>query len=477
MLGLVLAGVLAQAVGDAEPAVLGGDALQLDAGTLAAADAGSGLSVSATATGDLAWQSSSAGGSSLSPGLAARLDASKAMGVSTVRLRLAARAPSSVVPTRVVEDLGSWLELETRPWAGDGSLTFRLQPFTTTRLVTFDWANAQGRPLGAPSELAPVLSVDLRVGDVSAWAALRAVARNDPLQATTVVDFDAFLGAEVTWSQVRVEARAAALQFGLQPALAALGLKEDVWGLAGAARVTWDTGGGVDAPLDLGTYAQDPLRYERPFVPLRRSDTPVATTVSLEGGTGVERLASPDSPQAMTLQPSGYADVEVRLRLGDTRLSLVGRLATASHLQFDVPGLPPMTAISAGSSQTPKLSAYAGVDHTFRGVGLTPGVLARLDQGATLTRPASVGLPASAESLMLTETNVVVALPPGVSAQPDLSVKVTLRWAPQAPVCLLAELEEKWDWNQVPVSATGGSAGSRPAGTTTRAQLMLQGQF
>jgi hypothetical protein len=443
-----------------------------------------GLSMSGAATAGIAY-ATFVGTSSWAPEVAARFDIAQQTNVGTVRAHLSTLLPDSTTVGGGF-DLGSYLEFEARGWSPDSSLTVRLQPFnSSTRLVSFDWANAQGRA-EEKFRVVPVLSVDLRVGQVLVWGALRGTLRESVPMGwqLTKATFDGFLGTELRWPGFKLEARAAYLSWGNAPGPPGEGLLE-VWSMAGAARATWSRNDGVDAPLDLATYRNDPLRMERLFEAPTPFRSAFAATVSVEGGAGVQQLltaSTSDTTQidptfsTTQLQPSGYGDVQVRLRFGATRLFLIGRLATTSHVQFDAPGLPPLSVIAATSQVSPQVTAFVGADHQFSAVGLTPGMLLSLRQPATVR---SLGSDGSSTTIALTGLGQLVILPADQAASPQVAATASLRWNLVAPVCVLAEVDALLDWNNYDWNNFDLSTNRprRHMTMSTRAQLLLQGRF
>lgn len=418
--------------------------------------------------------------SNVAPVVAVRLGVTQVTPVGIVRGRVATLVPFQ--PTTVLSsDLGTALEFE-RPFVGGGSWRIRFEPFNPSmRLVTFDWANVLGRVFPAVTGFSPVLSADLQLGAFEGFVALRSTARFDQATGRGAAYLDVLAGAKVTTGDVAIEARVTRLGYGPQPVLALQGSSEEQWGLIGASRLTWSRSGGVEAPLDLVTYAADPRRFERFFQPVDLGPKAFAATVSLEAGGGVQRLASPASFRTMTLQPLAYADAQGRLRFGQTRLFATLRVSTFAFLQADSPGFPQNFALGDVPS-TPALAAFLGADHTFARSKVTPGVLLRLTMPATLNSPSlDFGGNAPPPGLIgrtvaLEGLNFLSALPAGAVISPRFAAKVSLRWTPAAVFCLVGEAEVLVNPSETGFDNMGTPLTARLA-VSTRTQLFAQLRF
>ncbi|MCU0696955.1 MAG: hypothetical protein MUC96_10530, partial [Myxococcaceae bacterium] len=318
------------------------------------------------------------GNTVLSPTVAAQLNLTQRFPVGEARLRLApVLVPSFAVGAVGVslQDLGTRLELEF-PVSDDVSVGVRLDPFNSLlRRVSFDWANLVGRPALDTTGFNPVLAADVRGQRWSVFLAARLSVRTDALSGLSVPRADALGGASLRLGSTTLEARVARFDFGLAPVLASQGVAAPSFSYLGTGRVTWNWHGEVGMPIDLVTYRDDPLRFERFFERVAVMSQGVALTLSLEGGAGSQVLQNPDVFQMTRPQALGYGDLQLRAQVGMTRFFGIGRISSLSFVVHDAGGFPPFFALGAATVVTPTWSGFLGADHSFLGGRLTPGVL------------------------------------------------------------------------------------------------------
>jgi hypothetical protein len=429
------------------------------------------------------------------PVVALRLGVTQMTPVGIVRGRLAAMVPfpsGSVVSGRWLPwapvapsdwfgiDLGSFIEFE-RPFVDGGGWRLRLEPFNPSmRLVTFDWANALGRVFPEQTGFSPVLSADLQRGAFEGFISLRPTWHQNTTSGPRAAYLDWMVGAKLSSSAWAIEARGGRFAYGPNSDLLRVGITAEQWTVFGAARLSWNHGGGVDGPLDLVTYAQDPRRFERFFSRLR-FESAVAATLSLEAGAGGQPLLDPSRFMATALVPLGYADLQARLRFGQTRVFATARLSTFSFIQADAPGIPLGFAPSPDGILAPALTGFLGADTSFSRWKLTPGILLRVTQPATLTRvlldfggnaPPPGFVPGAFVSVLdgLNDVSVVGSVP-----LPRFAAKASLRWTPIDEVALVGEFELVVT---PPRTAAPGRLAAVPIGAlTTQTQLFVQARF
>ncbi|MBE2249078.1 MAG: hypothetical protein IAE78_05965 [Myxococcus sp.] len=430
------------------------------------------------------------------PVVALRLGVTQAAPVGIVRGRLATQLPfpsGSVVSGRWMPwapvapnawfgvDLGSFLEFE-RPFVDGGGWRLRLEPFNPSmRLVTFDWANAVGRVFSEQTGLSPVVSADLQRGAFEGFLSLRPTWRQNTMSGARAAYVDVTAGLKLSSSAWVIEGRAGRFAYGPNPGLLAAGIVAEQWTVFGATRLSWNHRGGVDGPLDLVTYAQDPRRFER-FFSRSQLQSDVAAALSLEAGAGAQPLQSPSSFMTTVLVPLAYADLQARVSFGPTRLFATARLATLSFIQADAPGLPLGFAPSRDGVLAPALWGFLGADTSVAGAKLTPGVLLRVAQPATLTRelldtggnaPPPGFVPGTFITVLdgLNDASVVGSVP-----LPRFAAKASLRWTPLEELALVGEVELVVTPPRTP--APGSLFIARPVSPlTTRTQLFVQARF
>lgn len=377
-------------------------------------------------------------------------------------------------------DLGSFVEFE-RPFAEGGGWRVRLEPFNPSmRLVTFDWANALGRVFPEQTGVSPVLSADLQRGAFAGFVSLRPTWRQNTVRGPREAYVDVTAGVKLSSAAWTIEGRAGRFGYGPIPGFLPSGIVSEQFTVFGAARLSWTLGGGVEEALDLVTYAQDPRRFERFFSKLQ-FESPLAATLSLEAGTGGQPLRDPSRFMTTVFVPLGYADLQGRVRLNQTRLFATVRLSSFSFLQADVLGLPQGFAPPPDAMLAPALSGFLGVDTTLSRWKLTPGLLLRLAQPATLTRSLDFGgnapppgvAPGTSVTVLdgLNDASVI-----GSAPGPRFAAKASLRWTPVDQLAVVAEFELVLTGPRTP--APRPSFVARPVSPqATQTQLFIQGRF
>lgn len=453
------------------------------------------LSTSATAGVTLSTQelqSSTTTLVQLSPQVSATLNVERSWSVGTLRARW---VPLLVMPQFAnlalagqgvpaaanvsLQDLASFLEFESQPLAGTGPrFAARLYPFqANSRLVSFDWANAVTRVQ------APVLSFDLRGDTFQAWLAVRFSAGslvNLGLTVAPLVVYPEVLGG-VGWSgeRVRLEARAGRTQYGPS----ALSMMSPLqWGFVAAGQGVFHLGEEVPAALDLVTYAQDPTRFERFFAPPAAAPLErLAVTVSVEVGAGTQFVTHSSMPPSESELLPGWFDVQARLRWKRSRFFFTARAQSSAFLTFDQVLLVNTMLPGAGSS-TPLLAGYLGADHFFTGAKLTPQLLLRVVQPATVRAQFFGGNappPGLASSVLVLREGGRSQLVGGDPAtRPTLGAKLALRWNPVEQLTVVGEVDVAVDlMNEVLINDPSRLVPASRAALATTSTLALQGRF
>lgn len=425
---------------------------------------------------------------SVSAGVHGRLDVARDFG----RFFVTGRASVLITGASLgvgLRDLGSRITLGYRPLGFVERLCLEVIPFNAAiRLPSFDWANAWGDlPFASTtSTLAPMLTaqVDTKAGALWLSGRFKSVL-NGRTQFNEVLP-ELILGLEVPLSSgFRLEARGAWLNYGLSPALASVGVDLPLFGGGGGARLSWTWNEPVGPAVDLVTYANDPLRFERFFTSEARR-TPFAAWVALEGGAAAQQLADPERFGAGKPEAMGWADLQVRLRLRDVRLFGTVRLQSVTFFRFDFPGIIPGTALASSTQAAPGVTGYLGADWTIRPLRLTPGLLFKLTQyGSVAFRQ---GMPGgnnpppggdSARVLMLGPNGAFAILGPEKTVAPLLAVKASARWEVLSFASIVTELEFEKDFNDYTVNQVEPSLPPPLQSSLLRVngQLYLQARF
>lgn len=427
------------------------------------------------------------------PLLAGQVELSRRLPVGTIRGRLAqvvtlgvltgGQPPASGLTNALqsqplqLNDLASFVEFESAKLGGSGpSIALRLFPFqANTRLVSFDWANAVTRVN------APVVAVDVRSPSWFGWAAVRF-----PMRTTLAINpgvgarnlFPEVLGG-LGWAgeRWRFEARAGRTQYGREIDRTLM-FGPEQWGFLAAGQVVFHVGEELAPPLDLVTYGADPTRFERLFAPPPVPVGAVAFTAALEGGAGTQFVSRFAQPAAENRILPAWVDLQLRLRLHQTRLFLTGRAQSTGHLTFDLAGSGLLNPPEAGSYAF--LAGFVGVDHVFHRLNLTPQVLLRVVQPGAVTGLQGFGNanPRVSTSYVIGEAGEVTFQPSDRALRPTLGGKVALRWTPVPALAVVAEVDVTIDLMREVVIAEPGQLVPRARSARgTTSTLALQGRF
>jgi hypothetical protein len=130
-------------------------------------------------------------------------------------------------------------------------------------------------------------------------------------------------------------------------------------------------------------------------------------------------------------------------------------MRTLSFIQFDVPGFPPYSDFSKGSTLRPELWAAIGADRYFAPAHLTAGVVFGVQLPASMTA-AALGLgganpPAAllGQTLVARDVNAFTVLPAGYDVIPIVSVKGTFKIDISEYFAALGEVFYNFDANRV----------------------------
>lgn len=197
----------------------------------------------------------------------------------------------------------------------------------------------------------------------------------------------------------------------------------------------------------------------------------------------MQQFADPDAFAKGKLEPMGWVDLQARIRLRDLRLFGTARVQSFSLLVFDWPGVPPYTASPNNAQSTPSFTGIVGADWTIRSLRLTPGVLFKLIQNASVQFAELTGgnnpPPALGRKLVVGPNGWISSIPLDEGVRPTIAVKVFTRWDLVSFASLIFELEVSKDFNDALLVISGTGMGS-PIDTsivTVNGQLFLQARF
>jgi len=261
-------------------------------------------------------------------------------------------------------------------------------------------------------------------------------------------------GVDVT-ENLRIEANGGYFQKGVNPLLAADGIRASVDSAGVSGHVVWHVGVPVGTSVDLRLYRNDPDVYQRFFTP---EQYPGGFAYSIEAEVDLLRqtLGDPNVAGRTVIQPAVAGALNARAKWNFWRFHALALYRTVSYIQFDVPGFPPYQDFAAGTVQQPEMFAAVGFDHHFPKLHLTPGFILGLQQVAAFTPPSDTGLggnnpPPSLQggrTVVLRDANQVAVLPLGESPLPVFSAKGTVRWDISETIASIGEVYYTRDPNR-----------------------------
>lgn len=471
------------AVGAALPAAAGEDAgsAAVDAG----APPGPLVTLRGEATALLGGSPSGVGG-----GLVLRGEATRTLGPAAwVRGQLAlvaqlapSTSPAAQSDALWLADNGSKLAFGVAPSgaADDGSLSLELYPLQGNRVrPSFDWADAWGQPLPFERGPAPLARLAWDHADFSVWAALRlGFVPEDQNRGTpgyTAVGLFGGLRFALP-AGAAVEVRGGRFSRGRLAQQNGGTVPNVAWG--GAARLSWQRGGGVGPQWDPTTYGSDPERFERFFLP--EPSTGNAAWIGLEVGYASQNVFVPGltldpSAPATREQPAGHGDLQARLRLGPARLFGTLRLRSATLVRFDTSAFQSVD-FADGAKVEPEVGGMLGADVRLGSTGLVPGLLLRLRRPATVETPGAT--PADPGSYLLLYGPLASrVLRPGDRAGPVFSAQVSLRYEFGSALVVAGSVDVASDPNALTYPGSPPTAVTRERVTTLSGLLVLQGRY
>ncbi len=363
----------------------------------------------------------------------------------TVSARLVALVFGNAAGAFGFQDLSSSVRVQFRRPSWDSTAVYlELYPFDSRRVrSTFDFANYWGKPL-RPRGVAPLLTAGVVHRNFSIWVAARTYQQYDDQTFEPLLRWTGMLGAGVALSShLNAEMILTASDRGDVPGLANQGIPTSVIAAGGSARISWQTGGGVNAVRDPASLADDPDRFAR-LLTGDHYETSRAAWVGLEGGVASQNLEDPEVFGKTRRELTGYVDFQARFRVESLRLFASVRLKPPQFIRFDSPGASPYKGFPAGTVTQDEVAGLFGIDRRFARSGLVTGLVLRLSRPANFKSPSFS--PGGNEPLALAMGKVVVLsdngfaiLPAGEQAQPRFQATASLLFNRFEPLSALLQ--------------------------------------
>lgn len=235
-------------------------------------------------------------------------------------------------------------------------------------------------------------------------------------------------GVDVT-DMLRVEFNAGAFDRGGNELQDVISETVQLYGVS--AQVAIHKGEPVGSSIDYKLYRNDPTRAGALFL-TEKYPGGLTWMVKAEATALTQSLKDPEVSGGTKMQNGYAADLNARIKYNRTRLRADFQIRDLAFILHSTPSLPTFSDFPAEYDRTPNLFAAAGVDHNFKGTGLTLGLIAGIDFPSTLTTPTGsipgdmVGGMGESVAVVRSEGDVTV-LPEGEKALPQYAAKFTGR--------------------------------------------------
>lgn len=261
-------------------------------------------------------------------------------------------------------------------------------------------------------------------------------------------------GVDVT-ENLRLEVNGGYFQKGINPLLAADGIRAPVDSAGVSGHAVWHVGVPIGTSVDLRLYRNDPDLLQRFFTPEKY---PGGFAYSIEAEIDYLRqtLGDPNVAGRTVIQPAMAGALNARAKWNYWRFHALALYRSVSYIQFDVPGFPPFQDFPAGTEQQPEMFGAIGFDYHFPKLHLTPGFIFGVQQVAAFRPPSDTGLGGNnpppglqgGRTVVLRDVNQVAVLPLGADPLPVISAKGTVRWDISEVIAAIGELYYTRDPNR-----------------------------
>jgi hypothetical protein len=280
---------------------------------------------------------------------------------------------------------------------------------------------------GKNPESVPGAKLQLDLGNAYAYVGVKSTLLLDPVinEKRGVLAFLAGAGWDVS-EMLRVEANGGVFDRGKNEAVDVLGEPVTLYGAS--AQVVLHQGIPVGSSIDYALYRNEPESIARLF---RKESYPggFSWLVSPEVTVIRQTLKDPEMAGSTRTQMGLAADLNVRLKMGYTRVRLDVMTRDLAFILHSIPSLPTYWDFPDTYDTTNEIFGAVGVDHFFPDLQLTTGVTVGGDLPATLTTPTASEIPGN----LTTSSTLVVRNESSRSVLPE-GADVALIWAVKGTV-------------------------------------------
>ncbi len=228
--------------------------------------------------------------------------------------------------------------------------------------------------------------------------------------------------------------------------------KTAAWqGFGGSAQAVYHVGIPIGVPIDFRLYRNDPLYREAIYKPEVYNDG-VSFLFQSEASFIGQTLQDPERPTSTTIQWGAAADLTGRLKIGKSRMHLLGVYRDLAYILYNVPSLSPFVELPDGITPAPEYFFMLAWDYFIEVARLTPGVSVGLQRPAHVTTVVNAGInpPQSAQvqTLVIRSPTDWQPMDPGDEVAFVFASKLTARWDLSEIMSALLEVQLSHDPNR-----------------------------
>ena len=359
-------------------------------------------------------------------------------------------------------DAGTYLRLlyQTNLGRPNDGLSLTFFPFDTDRFrIGYLWDLSWGGNDVFPRRIgpAPGARIGFDSGPLSVYAGFKTASIVVPLQViTSSADVETVRVEETNYGapgglglrlgdSLRFDASGGYFQQGRFDFPGVRGQQVYIYG--GSARLTFNHNLPPSTSIDMQLYRNHP---DYPMALFRRETyTPgeLSYLLSLEGTAINQHLADIERIGQTTFQPGFAGAFQARLKYGYLGVGFTTLYRDVPFLLRNVPSFIPFYAIPREATVTPELFFAANIDYRFNALNLMPSLIVGMQLPASFSTSVTEGSLLSQRTLVIRRAGNFSILPPGESALPIISARLTMRWDLSTIFATLLWLQYVYDPN------------------------------
>ncbi|MBI2892838.1 MAG: hypothetical protein HYY06_04750 [Deltaproteobacteria bacterium] len=348
------------------------------------------------------------------------------------------------IPGVGISDDGSYIKVAYtgRPDRPDDGVGLTLFPFTTNRfqlgyLYDISWGGDAIFPNA--SGPAPGAKLQLDMGPGYYFLGLKTASISVPIETVSGSDTDVeIVRVEETqyavlggggWDftpSLRLDVGGGYFQQGRFDLVGVRGLP--VYTFGGSMRLVLHQGIDVGTSVDFKLYRNDPevpytFGSREEYVPGRFS-----WSLSVEGSLLEQHLSDPEDADATLLQPAYATALQLKVKYGYMRGSVIGFFRNLEYILRNVPSFVPFEGLPSEATARPELFTALTLDYHYARARLTPGIMGGVQFPATFASTVSEGSLEASRTLVIRQEGDFDILPPGKKELPIIGARGSLRW-------------------------------------------------